>query len=461
MRRSLEQETGWERDASTDWERSYYQDLRWLCSVLAGGDPLSALVASQPEHVHDLARLVMDHLPVDGEIVLLPLDKGSVATARNVAQQWGPFLGCPLRVESPGGKIPRVSEDALVMILAVSTPDDYVMEGIASEVPVHCLWFGPGIAERYARVFDRSMGCWCLREGSRSCEPEMLYAAVSLLMIRIWQTRDRDKADVLSRHFQLAGLVAAAVLNDSALRQDLSRTVRDNQGYSTGLFVGPASGNGLTWVSRFDMTGRLIMEWYPFGESAHGPLVTVDSQVGGKFVSLRKRSRMCEEFGREKVELWERDFLRGRDVDSFLKSDPTQARDGLVGPFFAQGQWFLPVLHPDYDPGRDNLVVIDASSERYLGQAMDELSTFGCRFARTIVISQEAFRRTRKLEGLSAHPVSHALLLPFLGGDRNAHPVTEFLLPFAVNILGVGLAARTAELDHGHQGSGGDLHGSG
>ena len=461
MGRSLEQETVWEEEASAGWERSYYEDLRWLCSVLAGEDPLSTLVASQPDHVHDLARLVMEHLPVDGEIVLLPLDKGSVATARNVAQQWGPLLGCPLRVESPGGKMPRVSEDALVMILAVSTPDDYVMEGIVSEIPVHCLWFGPGIAERYSRVFDRSMGCWCLREGNRSCEPEMLYAAVSLLMIRIWQTRDRDKAGVLSRHFQLAGLVVAAVLNHSALRQALSKVVRDNQGYSTGLFVGPASGNGLTWVSRFDMTGRLIMEWYPFGESSHGPLVTVDSQVAGKFVPLRKRSRMCEEFGQEKVEIWERDFLRGSDVDSFLKSEPAQARGGLMGPFFAQGQWYLPVLHPDYDPGKDNLVVIDASSERYLGQAMDELSTFGCRFARTVVISQEAFRRSRKLDGLSSHPVGHVLLLPALDGDRSAQPVTEFLLPFAVNILGVSLAARTAELDHGVWESEGPRHGSG
>lgn len=449
MLQHLETKAHWEERAFTTWERTYYRDMRWLGSVLAGEDPLSVLVASQSEHVHELAELVMDHLPVDGEIVLVPLDKGSVATARNVSQQWGPFLGCPLRVESPGGKIPKVSEEALVIIMAVSTPDDYLMEGITSEIPVHCLWFGSPIADRFARVFEGSMGCWCLQEQSRSCEPEMLYAAVSLLMIEIWQTRDKVRADVLRSHFQLSGLVVDALLNDTRLRHSLDEAAQDNQGYSTGLFVGPASGKGLTWVTRFDMTGRLILEWYPFGESAHGPLVTVDSRVGEKFVPLRRRARMCEAYGEAAVQKWEMSFLQGQDVDSFLKSEPYQITETLVGPFYAQGQWFLPVLQPGYDLGNDNLIIIDGSSERYSGQAMDELSTFGCRFARTIVISQEAFKQAKKLEGLTAHPVSHVLLLPALGGGKGVQPVTEFLLPFAVNILGVGLAARTAEFDQG------------
>lgn len=58
------------------------------------------------------------------------------------------------------------------------------------------------------------------------------------------------------------------------------------------------------------------------------------------------------------------------------------------------------------------LIIVDASSEKHFAQALDELATFGCLFARMVVISQKAFATSGKLRALFNHPVSNLLLLP-------------------------------------------------
>ncbi|MFW5818232.1 MAG: hypothetical protein ACOCVE_00180, partial [Desulfovermiculus sp.] len=102
-------------------------------------------------------------------------------------------------------------------------------------------------------------------------------------------------------------------------------------------------------------------------------------------------------------------------------------------------QWFVPELKPGYDCRQDNLILIDACSERAYGQALDELATFGCRFARMTVLSQAAFARQGRLAGMNAHPLSHLLLLPDLGA-----PVSDYLLPFAHTLLSTAMAAQSS-----------------
>lgn len=123
------------------------------------------------------------------------------------------------------------------------------------------------------------------------------------------------------------------ILDGKPLRRSIEQTVQDNRSYPTGLFIGPASGNGLAWVRRFDRVGGRLMEWHPFGESAHGPLVTVDPRLDGKYVRLKPRQEMIEQFGRERLEAWERRYLGTKTVDAFLKNPAILPRRAGENPF--------------------------------------------------------------------------------------------------------------------------------
>lgn len=437
----LEPVSLWEQRSRQEWETHYYRDLRELGLVLAGTDPMSALISGLPDDFDRLADLVLNQLPVDGELVLFPLDKGAEATARNAAKQWTPFLGCPIRVDSPGEKIPTVPEDTLAIFLASREPETQVLSRLLSKVPVYCLWLGPPIQEEFAKAFASSLGCFELQIGLSACEHLLLYASLSLFLIRIWEAQDPDKAQVLKAHFQQAGLVVNSIVNSAQVYQSVQETMALNPGYQTGLFIGPASGNGVAWVSRFDHHGKRVVEWYQFGACAHGPVVTVDDQVEHKFVCLTKRKALIKEYGEQQVKDWEEKYLRGQDVDHFVQ-DPFQPKDqDIVSLFFARGQWYLPELRPDYDQGNDNLIIMDASSERFFGQALDELSAFGCRYARLAVIVQERFVRGGRLAAIRQMPISHLIVLPGVSGEHGSEPISDFLLPFAVDLLGVAMAA--------------------
>ena len=79
-------------------------------------------------------------------------------------------------------------------------------------------------------------------------------------------------------------------------------------------------------------------------------------------------------------------------------------------------QYSEPGLRPGYDTGQDCLIVIDATSESNFDAALDELATFGSRYARLIVIAQQAF-------ALDGRPM----------------PLSDFLLPVVVNLLGTAM----------------------
>jgi hypothetical protein len=165
----------------------------------------------------------------------------------------------------------------------------------------------------------------------------------------------------------------------------------------------------------------------------------VDNRVQDKFVPLAGRDDMLAAYGRMQVQEWARKYFSDQGVDQERGELGAVVKNAPVSAFFAQGQWFLPELKPGYDCRQDNLVIIDACSEGAFGQALDELATFGCRFARMTVISQAAFARQGKLDGLYPHPISHVLLLPDLGA-----PVSQYLLPFAHTLLSTAMAAQSS-----------------
>ena len=429
----------WEQSRVREWEGHIYRDLRILSRILAGADPLAGLMVRPDQVVQDLAEMLWEQLAVDGEMVFMPLDKAADATARTVAKQWSSLLACPIRVDSPGASLRAPGQDSLIVFLASQEPEDYVLDGFLPDVSTNCLWIGPQLNDRFARAFEQVAGYAPLRDLGLYCLQDVLYAALSLFFIQIWEQKAPDKARILRQHFSLAELVVHAILEDTTLHRDLVQTLSDNQEYMTALFIGPATGNGLAWVQRFDQHGGKILEWYPFGASSHGPLVTVDNRVQDKFVPLTVREEMLDVFGQEQVQKWEKDYFDGQLIEQVWSDSGSGVKTAPVSAFFAQGQWFLPELKPGYDCRQDNLILIDACSARAFGQALDELATFGCRFARMTVISQAAFVRQGKLAGFNPHPISHLLLLPDLGA-----PVSQYLLPFAHTLLSTAMAAQSS-----------------
>ncbi len=427
-----------ERKGVAGWEGDLYRDLRGLCSLLREGDAFGKMLDIPDERMRELAGFILDQLTVDGEIIFLPLDKAAQSAARTLARYWTQLLGCFIRVESPAARLHTAGGDALVILLASYEPDDYVLENVLPDLEQNFIWIGPPIDEYFARVFTR-LGTYAplLPDGLR-CRQDLLYAALSLFFTRILAERRPGWADVLRRHFSLSGLAVAATLNDRSLWKQINDAVYADRGYETALFIGPATGNGAAWVRRFDRYGRTLLEWYDFGFAAHGPLVTVDNRVAEKFVALGSRQELAGVYGEKRVRAWEKKYFQGRSLDNVFGRDAVPPEQAPVSPFYAQRQWYLPELKAGYDCGLDNPVIIDATSERSFGQALDELSTFGCRFARMTVISQGAFSTAGRLSAFNPHPLSHLLLLPDLG-----EPFSDLLLPFLQTLISTAMAART------------------
>ncbi|MCF8111476.1 MAG: SIS domain-containing protein [Desulfobacteraceae bacterium] len=436
-REALKEPSAWEnRGDIPDWESAIYRDMRLLCGLLAEEDALEQVMMLPDKDFSELAGFILDQLAVDGEIVLVPLDKAAESAARTVAKYWTLLLDCFIRIESPAARLHTEGGDRLVIVLAVEKTEDYVLEKILPDLKENFFWIGPGLEKRFAEFFIRQGAYAPLQAKDLHCSQDLLYAAVFLFFTRILRERRPDRAKVLLRHFAMAGFVVSALLNDRGLYQQIIATNDENRDYATALFIGPATGNGPAWVRRFDRHGKRLLEAYDFGFAAHGPLVTVDNQVGEKFVSISGRQTLAEAYGEEMISLWEEKYFRGSSVDTVM-SRPEAFKDcAPVSAFFAQKQGFLPELRPDYDSSRDNLVIIDAASERSFGQALDELATFGCRFARMTVISQGAFASAGRLAALNPHPVSHLLLIPDTG-----EPVSDCLLPFVQTLLSAAMAA--------------------
>jgi len=235
------------------------------------------------------------------------------------------------------------------------------------------------------------------------------------------------------------------ILGDVSLKKAILEVMNENSTYKTAFFIGPYMGTGLGWVDRFDQAGHCATEWHTFGESVHGPLVTVDPKVENKFVKLNARNQMVSLYGEEQVSKWEYLYLGGKSTDIFLNQPPRDLSFRAETPFFAEGSWYFPELRTDYDAAQDNLIIVDATSDRYFSQALDELANYGCRYARIIVISQEAFRNDPEKRALYRYPISRLLFMPSLEGQGEKISISDFHLPFAMNLMGVAMAAATTK----------------
>ena len=149
---------------------------------------------------------------------------------------------------------------------------------------------------------------------------------------------------------------------------------------------------------------------------------------------------MVSLYGESQVKEWERAYLDGKRTDDFLLNPAFDPSQRLKTPFFAEGSWYLPMLKPEYDTTNDNLIIMDATSDRYFDHAIDELSTFGCRHARIIVVTQKTFQNSPDKKALYIYPIANLISIPCIMGVKDNLPISDFLLPFGMNLLAVEMA---------------------
>jgi len=441
----ISKENVWEKKASRNWEKKYYREMHQLSRMCHEDNPLQTLLKIVPNNFEGLTKTIFEDISEEGEIIFAPLDRVADAAARNVASQWGKVLGCSMRVASPREPLSHFQDDALFILVASKKLKGGLLTKLMQKMPSQCLWFGPEISEKAAQIFNRSLGYFALKDNFAPCKSDVLYAGLGFLFINAWKGKALARAEIVEKHFRRSADIIQLILENVSLKKEILEVMNENSTYKTAFFIGPYIGTGLGWVDHFDQAGHCAMEWHTFGESVHGPLVTVDPKVEDKFVQLMAKNQMISLYGEEQALKWSNRYLGEKDIDAFLNQPPRDFSFRAETPFFAEGHWYFPELRNDYDTAQDNLIIVDTTSDRYFSQALDELANYGCRYARIIVISQEAFRNDPQKRALYKYPISHLLFLPSLEGQGEKIPISEFHLPFAMNLMGVAMAAATAK----------------
>jgi glucosamine 6-phosphate synthetase-like amidotransferase/phosphosugar isomerase protein len=441
----ISKESTWEKKASRNWEKKYYREMYQLARWFHEEDPLKTLLKIVPENFIEVTRAILEDISEEGEIIFAPIDRVADSAARNLASQWSKVLGCSMRVAPPREPLSHFQDDALFILIASKTPKGRLLAKLMRKMPSRCLWFGPDISEKEAQIFKSSLGYFTLKDNFNLSKADVLYAGLSFLFINVLKGKAIAKAEVVEKHFRRGADIIQLILDNVSLKKAILEVMAENSTYKTTFFIGPYIGTGLGWVDRFDQAGHFATEWHTFGESVHGPLVTVDPKVENKFVKLNATNQMVSLYGEEQVSKWEYLYLGGKSTDIFLNQPPRDLSFRAETPFFAEGSWYFPELRTDYDAAQDNLIIVDATSDRYFSQALDELSNYGCRYARIIVISQEAFRNDPEKRALYRYPISRLLFIPSLEGQGEKISISDFHLPFAMNLMGMAMAAATTK----------------
>ncbi len=89
-------------------------------------------------------------------------------------------------------------------------------------------------------------------------------------------------------------------------------------------------------------------------------------------------------YGEYRMDRWEARHLFGGFVDDFLTRPSSRLLYRPRAPFYAVNRWRLPVLRPNYDTRRDNLIFLDMTGERDLPGMFDELSLESGRRPRSV-----------------------------------------------------------------------------
>ncbi|MCF8093045.1 MAG: hypothetical protein K9K40_11385, partial [Desulfotignum sp.] len=440
----------WINLAKDNIEKRYYKDLLLLGAALHEKDMFSAVFtrSSSDIRLEKLSRMIFTHLAEDGILIFVPMDNLAEAGCRNFARLWEPFLGIPIQVEF-AEKLKGISlEDNLVMIVASQTPDADRLSAIFNYPHENILWIGPENDVVSQKLSAGSHDGYYVKNPGLLCRYEHVYVALSLFFSKVMSFRFPGRAKRFDAHLKLMVPMVQTILADAGLRRELQTAVRENQAYKKQLFLTGMRGNCITWKTHFRGWKARGIESDPFGVSAYSHLVMVDYRADEKYVKLVPEKTLKATFGENLVHEWETRYLGGAAVDEFLSKISMPFSPDAVLPFFVDGQWYLPVLRPEYDTDQDCLIIIDATSEARFDAALDELATFGSRYARMVVITQKGFSKDIRLSNLKKYPLSHIILIPGIAENTGeSGTISDYLLPVAVGLVGAAMKFLDARND--------------
>ncbi len=384
----------------------------------------------------------------DAELLLLPLDRSSQAAALTILENLEPYLPCRIRVVPRRTAPGTLSDDCIVMTIQSSAKDVDPWEGPESVNPGNLVWIAP--QDSGPLPGPNVPGPVCPVPAYADMDTSFLYAGISLLLIRAWSVAQPDKSHALESHFRRSALAVTACLKNRDLACQVRKVMEQNRRYTSMLLISPPDGTGMAAAGIFARAGHFLPQSLPFGAAAHGALVTVENRLITKYVRLKERCAMVREYGQGQIAAWEEEFLGKTVVDDFMASPVQAAARGRDTVFFAEGDWFFPVLRPGFPAREDNLILIDASSETCFDDAMDEVSVFGCRYAQMVVITQDAFACMPGWKSLVKYPMAGLIRLPSLPGYDQPVPLSDMHLPFVLDLVTAAMAGVVSEQASGN-----------
>jgi hypothetical protein len=426
----------WETGIGAPGPEAVFDELHRLGESLGRDMPLQAMGIDAEAAVGHLGGLLFGDRSDINDVVLVPHDPAAAAVVRDVAAIWRRLINLPMRERMVGDWPREAAEETLVLVAATQAENNRPAPARRALADQTIAWAGPPPPGWLDEALTNA-GRFCIFSAERRCAPAWLYAGLNLLLARAWHHHVPQKAAIVQRHFSAAAHAITAVLDDTALLEGLRAVAEANHRYQTAFFISPFGGPGRVWEDHFDHTGRLMMVHHFPGHACHGPIVTVDGNAQAKYVALMNRTAMLAQYGDAAVIRWEERFLDGMNLDDFLSDPPLSPQGRPQAPFYADNRWFLPILRPDYDTRRDNLIVLDMTAERALPAMLDELSLLGSRVPRLVVITQQDRIREVGEKTFFGFPVSNLLVLPSVGGA----PIPDMHLPLVLDAVGAALAA--------------------
>jgi glucosamine 6-phosphate synthetase-like amidotransferase/phosphosugar isomerase protein len=425
----------WEDDIKAPGSAEVFAEMRRLADLLRRENLLTALGANATEDLSELGRLLFDARSEINRLAIVPLDPAAHGVVRDVSAIWRRLINLPIR-ELPAGEWPRrTAEDTLLLVVATASDVGHSGgEALPERSGYKIVWMGPELPS-WLREGVATAGRFVLPASVRKSTSTWLYVGLNLLLAEAWFQHKPEKGAIVRRHISGAADAITAVLNDARLLTGVRDLAAANAGYRTAFIISPFAGSGRVWEEQFDNAGCLMMVHHRPGHCGHGPIVTIDGMVD-KYVAMDNRIDMAARYGVAEVARWEADYLDGVNIDDFLARPPAMPLLRPRAPFYADNRWYLPVVRPDYDTHRDNLIILDLTSERDLPLMLDELSLLGSRIPRLAIITQEERIREAGEKTLFSFPVNDMLIFPSSHGG----PFADLHLPIVLNAVGAALA---------------------
>ena len=269
----------WEQTAVTIKSRQYYEGMRRLAAIISSNGLSGKICRALDENTNRLAHYLFDANSDIDEIVFAPMDRASEQAVKNAARIWSCILGYPVRIISPRAPLDAFEKNILLFTAASSPAGRKRLAKRLATVASPVFRLEPETGFQDHTLSPQNGGIFLLKNGFGDCRSDYLYAAIHLIFIKAWRMVFPGKAEIVGAHFRKSAGTIIGVLGNPDFKAAVSESMAVNRKYKTMFYIGPPAGIGPAWSDKFDRAGTVFCEPHLFGESSHGPLVTVDSRV--------------------------------------------------------------------------------------------------------------------------------------------------------------------------------------